>query len=450
MADSPTLAELNASFFQQFLKPAAETPAGGQAVLAYKYLDLPLASAAGAGTTVRITDYPLQPNKMVVSDGQVWQPILGLPVVQHVNQRASSGQCNVLSSNSANNDSYNQSLGWKAKGAVSQLRMLFSNNAVGAGAGGTLVQPFEQAVTMEGSVTYNGVTTRAYWEGGGGASRTLQPGEEAWLVAEGLRIPDGGIAVINMHGKFAAVPANMPVRQGVMTSSGGYQTYDFNERGVNLADKTMGVMPTARGFPNTAILPPVAIVGVTQHAPTVVMIGDSNRAWSNDGMALAGMRAVDLGTGSYQLALFAANPANRIKNLRAMGITHAMITLAGGDVTDGKTAAEIYALMQQAAQIVADCGLIPICSTTPPKTNADNTATDARWAVIQAYNALIRSNNGVGYGYFDLFDVWGDRATGLWKYPNPTTPANDGTHASTVLHGYAATAFAAAIPALFK
>lgn len=450
---------------------------GGPSTTKYTYAQLPKANTVTAGTEVVVTDYPLfaaQGGRKMISDGTVWVPSGGaVAVLQQCALRPGvSSMAAQSSTNSGGYDSFNQAVATKVKGPVSGLRLLFSNTlnkslSIDA-------NPSDQPVTMEVSITVapgtaGAKTYRCYWDDGT-ESKKIMPGAEAWCAADGMYLVDGALIAINTHGKFDAAPAILPQNQypsaGLMLSApqGNYAalsyagSIDANDRGTPASpvlDKTMGTMPTTRAGINASTMPPKMIVGEKKRTPTVVIFGDSNRAWVADGLAIAGIPFADWGIGSYKTADLVDHQTFRFKGLRDAGFTHAMINLAGGDFTGGTALATVQANILTIAQMCKDMGLVPVFSTSPPKTTAaDNTTPGPQWASIQPYNVWLRANAGVGFGYFDLFPNWGVEATGLWRadIPNVANGAQtaDGIHATSLVHKVAAEAFALAAPSLFK
>lgn len=441
------------------------------------YKDLPLASTKAAGTEYIVTDYPLYAGHgglKVVSDGVVWAPSGGaLKVMQQcVTRPGASSMAAQSATNTGGYDSFNQAVATKVKGPVSGLRLLFSNTLNKSQS--IDANPSDQPVTMEVSITVapgtaGAKTVRCYWDDGT-ESKKIMPGAEAWCAADGMYLADGTIIAINTHGKFDAAPAILPQNQypsaGLMLSApqGTYAALsyagaiDANDRGTpasSVLDKTMATMPTTRAGINASTMPPKMIVGEKKRSPTVVIFGDSNRAWMADGLAIAGIPFADWGIGSYKTTDLVDHQTFRFKGLRDAGFTHAMINLAGGDFTGGTPLATVQANIQTIAQMCKDMGLVPIFSTSPPKaTAAANAAPGPQWTSIQPYNVWLRANNGSGFGYFDLFPNWGVEATGLWRADIPGVANGaqtaDGIHATSLVHKVAAEAFALVAPSLFK
>jgi len=417
----------------------------------YTYAALPRASTTLVNTIVTVSDYPGTPNKAMVNNGLNWEPYPVAQVRQHINTRDGNGLCNTTLAGNGTQNSINQGVGIKAGGPATAIKVLFSNN--GKQTGGAEIVGTGLLPTIESSFG-NATKYRNLWEVGGGVSKSFASGEEAWAVADaGFSLTDGQVVSFNQHIAWPTVPTNIPCQAngGLMSASGPYATYDVSARGVDLADLTMGTMPTSR-ITAGAVVVPKAITGLTNYRPVVALLGDSNRLWARLALAQAGIRWMDMGIDGWtmeSLAAVTASTALRYDGMVAAGVTHALITMTGGDITAGKSYATI---MGYRATIQARCeslGIIPIFCTTPPKTTADETAVvDApKWAVIQAYNAETRANSK--YGYLELFDQVGSRTTGLWLHATPAT-VGDGIHMLQAVHDEAVLGILPQIPLVLK
>lgn len=362
---------------------------------------------------------------------------------QHVNARGGFGIPTSSSANPNGYDSFNQRIGLQLNDYASQVQVAFAN--VRANTGGN-VSPGEFPITLQCALEVGSSVYPLFWPNGS-RSITLEPDGYAITNKAGVILPPGlGAAVLRVHGVWSSPPQNLPIANGTHQET---NAYDSNSRGVQQPDNTMSTMPTGIALFGS-IFPPLAVIGYSSTAPAVLVIGDSNRSWSVSGLSTANIRRINAGADGFTMSAFNDSQEDRFRGVLDAGLTHALITIAGGDVTGGASGAT---LITRATGIKDKClrhGLIPIFATTPPKTNATNDAVKSAsaWDAIQDYNAYLRTHNGFGYGYFELFDVWGSRETGLWR-TDMGTPTDDGTHANGVMHTAAAAALAALAPGLF-
>lgn len=362
---------------------------------------------------------------------------------QQVNARGGFGIPTNASSNGSHN-SFLQRIGLKLHAYSSGIEFVFGNIR-SSGSGGGLLNG-ESAITLTLAVEIGADVFPVYWPNGARALR-IEPGAFVRTAPCPVVLPPGtGTAILRMHGKWDSPPSDFPIANGAMAEAG----YDSNTRGVDLADETLtSGMPTLIST-FSVICPPWAVIGLAPPRAAVLAIGDSNRSWSTSGLSSATIPFINLGADGYTLNAFMGTDFPRLVVAQDAGITHALVTVAGGDVTGGAGSATLIARANSVATILERFGIKAVFATTPPKTNAANTAVNSSsiWAAVRDYNAYIRASNGVGYGYFDLFDVWGDRDTGLWR-TDLGTPTDDGTHANAVMHTAAAAALAAVAEALF-
>lgn len=356
------------------------------------------------------------------------------------------GGIGIPTGNSANPnayDSFNQRTGLQLNAYASQIQVAFAN--VKSNTGGN-VSPGESAITLQCALEVGANVYSIYWPTGS-RSITLEPDAHAISLRAGIILPPGlGAAVLRVHGTWASAPSEIPIANGTHAVA---SDYDSNSRGIGLADLTLGSMPTGIGL-GLAIFPPLAVLGLTTPAPAVLVIGDSNRSWSLSGLTQASLRRINAGADAFTMSAFDASQQDRFRGVHDAGLTHALVTIGGGDVTVGATSAQLISRAQSIRDKCLRHGLMPIFATTPPKTNAANTEVRSAsvWAAIQGYNDYLRDHVGMGHGYFDLFDRWGSRTNGLWR-TDLGTPTDDGTHAKGALHSAAAAALAVEAGGLF-
>lgn len=363
----------------------------------------------------------------------------------HVNARGGFGIPTSSSSNGSGHNSFNQRLGLKLNDYATSIELIFANLR-SSGSGGGILNG-ESAITLTCALEIGSLIVPVFWPNGSRSIR-IEPG----AFVRSLKVPVSaapniGATVLRMHGIWDSAPASIPIANGAMGDAA--PGYDSNTRGIDLADATLGTMPTSI---NTfgVIFPPWAVIGATATpGPAVLAIGDSNRSWSTSGLAGATVRFINLGADGYTLDGFMA-PYPRLLGIEEAGISHALVTIAGGDVTAGAGAQTLIGRAVAARTILERYGIKAVMATTPPKTNAANTQVNSVsiWNAVRDYNEYLRASNGVGYGFFDLFDQWGIRETGLWR-SDLGTPTDDGTHANAVMHTAAAAALSLVAPGLF-
>jgi len=364
---------------------------------------------------------------------------------QHINTRGGFGIPTSLSSTTGAYNSFNQRIGLRLTDFASEIQVALQNiTSINNGK----VDDALADITVECALEVGSVIVPVFWNGI--RSKVLTPGQYAVSDKCIVTLPPGvGASVLRTHGLWSLPPASgLPFANGSHTSS---LVYDTNSRGTNQLDNTLNPATPTGVTIFGSIFPAAAIIGLTTPAAAIIALGDSNRAWSVSGLATAVMRHINCGCDSFTMSGLNL-PGQKVPRFSMVvdgGFTHCFVTIAGGDVTSGATGNTLITRASGLRDYCLAHGLKPVFATTPPKTNAGNTApkTD-EWTAIGTYNNYLRAHNGLGYGYFDLFDQWGSRETGLWR-TDLGVPADDGTHANGPLHNVAAAALAAVAPALF-
>lgn len=402
-----------------------------------------------AGQQKRFTDVGPAPGMVHTWTGSYWARGDGSPRRAHFDTRGVCGLPALTTTNTGGTqDSFNQRVGLtNGPCAVSGIEVIIENTRWS----GSSTLPGYADVTVAAAFSLNGTSNKVpVYFPNGSTEITLKPGESVKSQPCAINVDPGALLHYHSWAKYASPPTTFP--SGNPIGASPYVTPDKNERGTNLANNTLGTVPSSIGA-FAMLLPPRAMIAYGTNAPTVVVIGDSNRKWARDGLRLAGIAAFNTGLDGYSLANFLADPQTRLARLAEAGVTHALITISGNDVSSGQTAAQLRASLLQVAAALKGAGVIPIVSTSPPKTDNDNTAPTSAWANLQAYNAELLSSAGIGFGVFDLFDCWaaksGGSYTGLWR-TDLGVPTTDGTHTTTALHDAAAATFALAAPGLFS
>lgn len=435
----------------------------------FTYRTLPAASTVAVGTQRNITDWP-GGVRAVYSDGVDWMPVNNTPVKRPVGVRAFFGMPCSISANSQGYNTANNLMGFTVNKVASSVQVFFENLRLNSSNGGH--QPGEYPITeYTTSVTpAGGAITSGYVNGQRNAE--IAPGASVMQDVMPITLNAGQLHQIAAHVKYATAPANHVFSNARGDWQGttylNYNPIDRNRKGTDSGDGTMiNTAPGTLLASGGALVPSTQIIGVAPYEPTLIIVGDSNRSWSTSvGMFLPTVNAgVDGSSLAATVNEFTA--ANyRFRNLKTLGITHAFITQMGGDVTAGKTLAQIQASMQEIAIYLIDRGVIPIFTTSLPKTtNATNTTPVANWAtVLQPAAQWVRDNNGCGgvhpvtglplaYGYYDSFARVGNPATGLWRTDMGVADGaqtDDGIHMVGAVHTWMQTDFLTKYRQLFK
>lgn len=264
---------------------------------------------------------------------------------------------------------------------------------------------------------WDGVTTYPIFWHNGSRDMALEPGAVASTAPVVVKGAKGQRLWLIRWMRWATAPANFPAAT-VVANTGT----EVNEMGTALTDRTTNYGQFfTRTVGNYAILPPLAITGTQAPGPVVAILGDSiasdgtndvptddpDLGWAQGGLADAGIPYVNLGTSSLALSHVMASKAARAQlfsGFPAAGVTHMMLALSTNDWANGVSAAQLLAWHNQLKSELDPMGVRVIPVTSPPKT-AGNTATAAEvntFAQRAIFNASLRTNNGLGYGYYDL------------------------------------------------
>jgi hypothetical protein len=243
---------------------------------------------------------------------------------------------------------------------------------------------------------------------------------------------------------------------------------------------------TAAGFApygraaNYVVLPPAVILGrpLPGAAPRarVAVLGDSISSTGAVGasarigacyhpgfllsaLADADLPYINLGVAGLSLAEVVAAPpeqrARRLGMLRGIGITHMVCLLGQNDQAARRSAEQFLADLQRLKRILDPLGIRLIPGTSWPRTDPANAAPSQHaaadsWLQLDEITRVVRSRNGVGYGFFDVEDVFGDPARPrLWRSDKGGVP-KDGIHPGDGLHQWARRRFLDDIPRLLE
>lgn len=310
-----------------------------------------------------------------------------------------------------------------------------------------------------------GTVAPGYLPGTTTRDMVLAPGDYGiFQVDLGAEYAVGTRLWLKVLGTYASAPANWAATDVIMSRGD-----EFNEFGNALTDRTLATSWSGGSrSTNYSVLSPVSVVARTANASALAVgiFGDSITAagnndgtfgdyigWAQRGLA-ASASAVVMGAQGMTLGALIGSATQRTRRLTGMRLTHVLCTLGTNDLSGGTTDTQMLANLETFKGYLDPLGIKLIPATLPPRTNASNNAkygpdSASVWARRISYNASIRSNNGVGYGYFDAAAHMQDgTSTDLWR-TDLGTPTSDGIHPSTVVHTAVAAAFAAAIPTLF-
>lgn len=284
---------------------------------------------------------------------------------------------------------------------------------------------------------------------GGGIDIKIQPGQMVESLPLGINFAKGESIFLATRFTYDSVPSIWPCTS-VLQAAG------YHEFGTSLTDRTVatGWSGGSRVI-NYGLTPPVAIKGLTPlPQPVVAIFGDSiSSAGANDdfpsgywdwGWAQRGLDDLFIpwinagGSGApINILVQSASEADAnqyfFQAFAEAGVTHVLVPLGTNDISNGRTGAQIYGDMQTLGTASARYNIKTIPCTMYPKTDEGNTA-DATSGNRATLNGLIKTNNGVGYGYFDAAAYCQDPVnTTLWR-SDLGTPTSDGTHPSGVIH----------------
>jgi len=290
------------------------------------------------------------------------------------------------------------------------------------------------------------------WDAGGSTSKVIAAGAiaETYPTDLGAPLAPGNMLQLTINITFPTAPAYVPCTN---IQCGSFP-YDSNEAGVTVTDKSMSGVLGSYAMTRQIFGPIGAygtpVVGPTAVKPRVLIFGDSIVVGANDTTsgALIGWLQRAL-TGSYSWVAAAQNGyswtnmvgaarARTLSPVRDGAFTHAISGLNTNDFGYAVSAAQIYAAMISVRDELLTKGVKLIVCTSWPRTNAGNTAQQAGdpanvFTRRSDLNQLIRDNNGVGYGYYDLAAQTEDGNTGLWR-TDLGSPTADGIHPETVIH----------------
>jgi len=294
---------------------------------------------------------------------------------------------------------------------------------------------------------FDGTSTYPIYWTNGSRDMTLEPGAVATTLPLPFKGRKGQRLLIVRRMTWATAPARFPAS----TLYAG-DANCVNERGTALADRTSayGQFYT-RTAGNWAVFPPIAITAQVPTGPVVGIFGDSIASdgsndwnaydeaygWAQGGLSDAGIPWVNFGTASWQLAHLLSSKTGRAQMFNALlaaGVTHALIALSTNDWASGRTSAQLLADLATLKTELAPIGVKIIPVTSLPKTNGNtaNAAEANTFAQRALFNTSLRTNTGIGDGFYELAGVVEDPANAnAWRQdvqsPSTATLVSAGT-----------------------
>ena len=237
--------------------------------------------------------------------------------------------------------------------------------------------------------------------------------------------------------RYATAPANFPANHHVIGAG-----REINEWGNGITDKTVsGSLTFARPLGSFDPIPLLAVKGTAPGGNTKVVCisGDSISSdnsndtnlpmytgYANIGLTDANIPTINIGISGQSLngLLNTTNSATNMaiykQLMQIAGVTYLYCPLDSNDWASGQTDTQLYNNQLVLKAILDPIGVKLVPATAQPRTNSGNTTYNGTetntFTRRAAYNATIKSNNGVGYGYYDLAAVTQDATNNnLWR-----------------------------------
>jgi surface protein len=302
----------------------------------------------------------------------------------------------------------------------------------------------ESAFDLKAAVTVDGVTYPIMF--GGVQTKNFAPDAEYtsdWVNLPSV-FPAGTTISLRWLVKYATTPAYWPC--GVRVNSDGWNF--FSDAVTDSVNDTEWFYARQTNF---FAVPPIGIY--TEGLPFgFEILGDSisvdgsndgwlyNQGYPQRALSSASMPWVNNGASGYSMINHivdwgaTAEQRARRRLASAVGVKYCLCALGVNDFSSGRTASNLQDdyLALKAEYDAVGIKLIPV--TLLPNTDAGNTAPSANASKVATFNAWLRLNNGVGYGYFDANAVARDSvSTNLWR-TDLGTPTTDGIHPEAVIH----------------
>ncbi|MFC3127706.1 hypothetical protein ACFOD4_21795 [Pseudoroseomonas globiformis] len=217
-----------------------------------------------------------------------------------------------------------------------------------------------------------------------------------------------------------------------------------------------------RPLPGAAPRPRVAVLGdsisSTGAAGASALIGKCHHpGFVLSALGDADLPFINMGAAGLSLAEIMAAPAEqrgrRFRILAGIGITHMLCFLGQNDQAAHRNAEQFLGDLDKLRRELEPLRIRLVPGTSWPRTDAANAAPSQfgasdSWAQLDAVTRAIRQRNGVGYGYFDIEEVFGDLARPrLWR-GDKGGPPKDGIHPGDGLHQWARLRLGEALPRL--
>lgn len=303
-----------------------------------------------------------------------------------------------------------------------------------------------------------------------GTTRDLVLASGAYGTLKALgTFTQGETLVVQQFTTFASVPSTWPLLDIIMSQFG-----EFNEFGTSLTDRTLATSWTGgTRVTNYPVLPPILVYAPVSGPKRagIMLLGDSISAagssdftfgeyigWAPRGLTNTLPWFINGASGASYAGMMSNSTQvqrrfDNILNLVKLTSLYGLCGFGTNDLASLQTAAQMLTWQGNMKTKLTSFGyrLIPI--KLQPRTNSANNALPASepntFTNRQSFNSSMVSNNGCGFGYFDMAASSQDSvSTDLWR-TDLGTPTADGIHPSTVVHTQAAADFAAVLGTLF-
>lgn len=266
---------------------------------------------------------------------------------------------------------------------------------------------------------FDGTNTYPIFWPNGSRDMKLEPGAVATTTPLFFKGVKGQRLLMVRWMRWDTPPTHFPA--GTLIGNTGDQV---NEWGTALTDRTTsyGAFYT-RTAGNWTVFPPLAITARAKPGPVVAVLGDSiasdgandyntddlDYGWAMGALGDRDIAHINLGTSSLASSHVLSSKTGRAQlfaPLLAAGATHLLYALSTNDWSGGRTAAQLLADLATLKSELVPLGIKLIPCTSLPKTNGNTanppTGEPNTFAQRALFNEAIRTNNGVGFGYYDL------------------------------------------------
>lgn len=312
---------------------------------------------------------------------------------------------------------------------------------------------------------------QAYWASGS-KDTVIEPGATAQTRPIAGRYLAGQRVFAQVRGIYDVIPVAWPASALVIETDGSEDV----EFGTGLQDRTNATDPYFGPHVTPfGVLPAIAVLGnPLSHVfrPRVVVFGDSicstgnndntfgdyigfaQRALGELGIAFNNIGASGGGVQSF-MNLPKASRARKYSAIVDAGINYCLTNFVTNDLsgTTTDTSQSVLSSLRNLSDEMLSFGIRMIPMTCVPRTNTTNNGINAidtanAFTYRANFNAALRANNGVGYGYFDLALFTQEPTNNnLWRF-DMYSGTIDGIHPNPANHTAMTAALKAALPAL--